>query len=128
KEADPLRVAVVAAAHLRAEDERRLREIRDIVIASVNNAPVRVDDVVEGGRLLSSGAPVAAQGVVVNHQTRLGKFGVSRPRRDAQGRAVLDKNGHAIWDEEEDKVQGVILMRKYEETLPALAGVKAKVK
>src|SRR5262249_24824509 len=38
-----------AAAFLRAEDQKRLSEIRDIVITSVNNVPIRIDDVVEGG-------------------------------------------------------------------------------
>src|SRR5439155_10253084 len=102
KDDNRVQLAQRAAAYLRLEDERRIREIRDIVIASVNNQPVRVDDVVEGGRLLSSYEPVGVKGVVVSHQTRLGKFGVSRPRRDAQGRPVLDRSGRAIWDEEED--------------------------
>ena len=33
------------------EEERRIREIRQIVLTSVDNVPVRVDDVVEGGPL-----------------------------------------------------------------------------
>ena len=41
-----------AARVLRSEEERRLREIRSLVITSVNNQPVRVEDVVEGGRLI----------------------------------------------------------------------------
>ena len=40
-----------AARVLRDEEERRLRDIRALVITSVNNQPVRVEDVVEGGRL-----------------------------------------------------------------------------
>ena len=40
-----------AAAILRAEELRRIREIRSLVITSVNNQPIRVEDVVEGGRL-----------------------------------------------------------------------------
>ncbi len=40
---DPVRAAQV----LRSEEERRLREIRALVITSVNNQPVRVEDVVE---------------------------------------------------------------------------------
>ena len=40
-----------AADFLRTEENRRLREIRSVVIASVNNSPVKVDDVVEGGPL-----------------------------------------------------------------------------
>src|SRR5207244_10724121 len=38
-----------AVAYLRHEEERRIQQIREIVIASVNNVPVRVEDVVEGG-------------------------------------------------------------------------------
>ena len=41
-----------AADFLRAEENRRLREIRSLVIASVNNHPIKVDDLVEGGPLL----------------------------------------------------------------------------
>ncbi len=44
---------VQAAAILRDEEERRIRDIRALVITSVNNQPVRVEDVVEGGRLRS---------------------------------------------------------------------------
>ena len=43
-----------AARVLRSEEERRLREIRSLVITSVNNQPVRVEDVVEGGRLIGA--------------------------------------------------------------------------
>ncbi len=42
---------VKAAQILRAEEGRRIRDIRALVITSVNNQPVRVEDVVEGGRL-----------------------------------------------------------------------------
>ena len=35
------------------EEQRRIRDIRSLVIASVNNQPVRVEDVVEGGRRLA---------------------------------------------------------------------------
>src|SRR5262245_33530862 len=53
-----------AAAFLRAEEQRRLQEIRDIVLTSVNNKPITVDDVVVGGPLPFRGAP-STQGVVV---------------------------------------------------------------
>ena len=59
---------------LRAEEQRRLRDIRRLVIASVNNQPVRVEDVVEGGRA-SPGRRLGEQGVVVRNQTRLGSIG-----------------------------------------------------
>src|SRR5208283_4510610 len=42
---------VQAAKVLRNEEQRRLRDIRALVVTSVNNQPVRVEDVVEGGRL-----------------------------------------------------------------------------
>src|SRR5947209_25216 len=38
-----------AAAFLRAEEIRRIQDIRELVLASVNNVPVRVGDVVDGG-------------------------------------------------------------------------------
>src|SRR5947209_7982042 len=50
---DPMEQAIAmrtpqeAAKYLRDEDQKRLGEIRDIVITSVNNTPVRVDDVVQ---------------------------------------------------------------------------------
>src|SRR5262249_20160539 len=40
-----------AAARLRAEEARRVRELRNVVITSVYNVPVRVEDVVEDGPL-----------------------------------------------------------------------------
>src|SRR5271157_756241 len=46
-----------AASILRAEELRRMREIRGLVIASVNNQPIRVEDVVEGGRLAPDQLP-----------------------------------------------------------------------
>ena len=48
-----LQEPVAAAAMLRAEELRRIRDIRSLVITSVNNQPIRVEDVVEGGRLCS---------------------------------------------------------------------------
>jgi cobalt-zinc-cadmium resistance protein CzcA len=115
-----------AATALRAAEERRLREIRQIIITSVNNVPIRVEDVVEGGPIRSAEGDLFRQGVVLGQQTRLGKLGLSRPRTDAAGQVVRDAAGHTVWDDEEDKVQGVVLMRKGEETLPALKGVHAK--
>ena len=63
-----------AAAILRAEERRRIQEIRSLVITSVNNQPIRVEDVVEGGRLLPGQLP-GEQGVVVSNLTRLGRVG-----------------------------------------------------
>src|SRR5438105_2741707 len=41
----------VANRLLRREEQRRLHEIRQIVLASTNNVPVCVEDVIEGARL-----------------------------------------------------------------------------
>ena len=53
---------------------RRIQEIRSLVITSVNNQPIRVEDVVEGGRLLPGQLP-GEKGVVVSNMTRLGRIG-----------------------------------------------------
>jgi hypothetical protein len=49
-----------AAHHLLQEEARRLREVRQIVVSSVNNLPVWVDHLVDGGPLLhANGIPRA---------------------------------------------------------------------
>ena len=117
-----------AADILRSEDERRLLQIRDIVITSVNNVPIRVADVIEGGPRRSVQDDFFPEGAVVGHQTRLGQVSLSQPRKDALQRIVRDENGQIVWDDEEDKVQGIVLLRKGEHSLPALQDVEAKVK
>ena len=107
-----------AARYLRSEEQRRLRQIREIVLASTNNLPMRVGDIVEGGPL-KPGEDESTQGVVVGHQTRLGKVALSRPEKDEHGR-LLDAQGHPIWEDEDEVVQGLVLLRKGAESLPAL--------
>jgi cobalt-zinc-cadmium resistance protein CzcA len=104
-----------AAAYLRAEERRRIREIRQIVVTSNNNVPIRVDDLVQGGPVLSE-STLGEEGVVVGHQTRLGQISMSVP---------LDKNGKQ-WRFESEKVQGIVLMHRNRESLPAIRDVKAK--
>src|SRR5947209_14838563 len=123
-----------AAAFLRAEDARRLREIRQTVVASVNSVPVRVDHVVDGGPLLHADGTarvpdeeLARRGVVVAHQTRQGKVSISRPRTDADGREVRGPDGQRVWEDEDEAVQGIVLLRKGQESLPALRDVAAKI-
>jgi cobalt-zinc-cadmium resistance protein CzcA len=118
-----LKSPLTAASTLRAEENRRIRDIRSLVIASVNNQPVRVEDVVEGGRV--SPGQVSDQGVVVGYQTRLGRIGYWKGDRERQpgSTETLADVGH----DEDDKVQCIVLMRKNEETLPALKDVKKKV-
>jgi cobalt-zinc-cadmium resistance protein CzcA len=114
-----------AAAVLRAEELRRIQEIRSLVITSVNNQPIRVEDVVEGGRL-SPGQLPGEKGVVVSHLTRLGRIGYWRADRERPSGSSLSlvDVGH----DEDDRVTCIVLLRKGEETLPALKDIAAKVK
>jgi cobalt-zinc-cadmium resistance protein CzcA len=124
-EAIKRRAARRATIVLRAEEIRRLHDIRKLVIASVNNQPVRVEDVVEGGRN-SMGQLPGERGVVVSHQTRLGRVGywkADRPRPSGSALSLVDV-GH----DEDDTVSAIILLRKNEEALPALSDIEAKVK
>jgi cobalt-zinc-cadmium resistance protein CzcA len=116
-----------AAAFLRAEEARRIREIRQTVVTAVNNVPVRVDHLVKGkkplldseGNATVDDETLASEGVVVSHQTRQGKVGISR-------RVV--KEVAAAWTDEDEEIQGIVLMRKGQESLPALRDVAAKIK
>ncbi len=112
-----------AGSTLREEENRRIRDIRSLVIASVNNQPVRVEDVVEGGRI--SPGQIGERGVVVSHQTRLGRIGYWRANQERPPGSplALADIGH----DEDDKVQCIVLLRKNEDTIPALKDVKAKV-
>ena len=40
---------------------------------------------------------------------------------------MLDANGERIWEDRPDVVQGIVLLRKAEQSLPALTAVKARV-
>src|SRR5262249_4696820 len=114
------RVAEAAGRYLRGEEQRRLDEIREVVLVSVNNVPVRGQDLVAGGPVNTAAGEVAGEGVVVGYQPRLGKVSLCHPKTDAAGREVRDKDGNRVWVDEEEKVLGIVLMRKYEQTLPAL--------
>lgn len=116
-----------AVQYLRSEEERRLLEIRKITLKSTNNLPIRVGDIVEGGPLKPYQAAVKAQGVVVNHLTRLGKVGLSRPVTSPNGDELTDEQGNRKWIDEDEIVQGLVLLRKGAESLPALQKVKAKI-
>jgi cobalt-zinc-cadmium resistance protein CzcA len=118
-----------AAARLREEENRRIHEIRQIVIASVNNRPVKIDHIVEGGPL-SPGDPVGEKGVVVGHQTRLGRVSLSKPAEpDARGVRIIpsDDGQKHTWRDEDDKIQCIVLLRSGDQTIPAVKAVKEKV-
>jgi cobalt-zinc-cadmium resistance protein CzcA len=118
------RAARRAADVLRTEETRRIRDIRSLVIASVNSQPIRVEDVVEGGRLYSGALP-GEKGVVVGNRTRLGRVGYWKADqvRPSGSPLTLADVGH----DEDDKVECIVLLRKNEETLPALKDVEKKV-
>ena len=130
---DPMETAMgmkspaAARKYLRAEEERRIREIRQIVLSATNNVPVCVGDVVEGGPL-RAGSPLGRQGVVMGYQTRLGHVMRSIALRDAQGRDVLDAQGRRVWHDEDEVVEAIVLLRKGDQSLPALDDIHALVK
>jgi cobalt-zinc-cadmium resistance protein CzcA len=114
----------VAAQYLHEEGRRRVNEIREVVVVAVNNVAVRVKDLVSGG---SPEAP-SPEGVSVGYVPRLGKVSVCRPKRDDSGQEVRDEQGNLVWVDEQDVVQGIVLMRKNEATLPSLQKVHEKIK
>ncbi|HTI52279.1 MAG TPA: efflux RND transporter permease subunit, partial [Planctomycetaceae bacterium] len=59
----------VAADYIRAEERRRLQRIRQTVVTAVNNVPIRVEDLVEGGPLRYQ-TDLGDEGVVVGNQPR----------------------------------------------------------
>lgn len=123
-----MKSAEAAAQHLRMEEDRRLLEIRRITLKSTNNLPIRVGDIVEGGPLKPGESPSARnQGVVVSNLTRLGKVALSKPKVDENDRVLLDEKGNRLWVDEDEIVQGLVLLRKGAESLPALQKVKAKI-
>ena len=122
-DADPTEVAL----HLRKGEDRRLREMRGIVLAATNNVPIRVGDVVDGGSY-SSDTQAGQRGVIVGFHPPQGRVAVSRPIKDEEGEDLVDAEGKRIWEDRPDVVQGIVLLRKGEQSLPALTDVKEKVK
>jgi heavy metal efflux system protein len=119
-----MKSADAAAATLRAEERRRIQEIRSLVITSINNQPIRVEDVVEGGRLMSEQLP-GEKGVVVSNLTRLGRVGYYSADHERPSGSTLSLKD--IGHDEDDKVQCIVLMWKDADTMPALKDIKAKV-
>ncbi|MFO0943085.1 MAG: efflux RND transporter permease subunit [Pirellulales bacterium] len=117
---DPMQIAArmtlpsQAARYLREEDNRRIREIRQVIISAVNNVPVRVGMVVEGGPVKDD-ADLGQDGVVVDYQIRQGQVGLAK------------KAGDGSVENLDEVVQGIVLLRKGEKSLPALDLVKNKI-
>ena len=70
----------------------KLEDIQNVVITSTNGQPIYVRQVAK---------------VEIGHRPRLGKA----------GRLLKEKDGKPFWQEEDDVVQGIVLMRKYEKSL-----------
>ena len=115
-----------AASYLREEELRRIERIRSTVIKAVNHQPIRVEDVVDGGPNRNPDE-IGMRGVVVGNVPRLGRASISRRQKDEHGNVVLDKNGNPVWIDEEEKVQGIVLLRKGEASLPALNALEKKI-
>src|SRR5262249_46811954 len=92
-----------ASDFISTEEDRRLEEIRRIVLAATNNVPVRVENILD---LYPDPAANKhkgpSTGIEVNHQTRLGKVSYCRPQKDEQGNELRDGNGQRIWIDEDD--------------------------
>ncbi|HQU44845.1 MAG TPA: efflux RND transporter permease subunit, partial [Pirellulales bacterium] len=116
-----------AADFLRREEEQRIHRIRHTVITAYNNVPIRVENVVEGGPVRYA-EEVGEHGVRVFHQPRLGQVSASVPRLDERGEPLLDSAGNPEWRDEKERVQGIVLLRKGEASLPALRALEAKIK
>jgi heavy metal efflux system protein len=112
---------------IREGELQRIQEIRKIVNTSTNNVPIRVEHIVEGGPV-GAGSRLGEEGVAVANRTRQGKLGISLPKKDKDGSELLDEKGERTWQDDDDRVQGIILMRKGEQSLPTLKDVTAKIK
>jgi cobalt-zinc-cadmium resistance protein CzcA len=115
-----------ATDYLRAEEARRIQRIRKTVITAVNNIPVRVEDIVDGGPVRYPD-DLGQRGVIVGNQPRLGKISLSHPDVDENGNEKLDQDGNRVWIDEPEKVQGIVLLRKGEHSLPALHDLEEKI-
>ena len=111
-----------ARKYLRSQEAQRAKEIREVVLASTNNVPVHVGEVVDGGPQRNEDSN-DRQGVVVGHQPRMGRVMLSRPLTDERGQELHDEHGQRRWVDETDVVQGIVLLRKGEDSLPALKDV-----
>ena len=72
----------------------------------------------------SPGQLPGEQGVVVGHLTRLGRIGYWRADRERPSGSTLTLKD--VGHDEDDRVTCIVLLRKGEDTLPALKDVKAK--
>ena len=152
-------VATRASARLRQEEARRLLEMRKLVITSVNNTPILLEDIVMGGRLtppiandthLQPGDVARVLGAVASWSAtrRAGRVGLTKPYAFPPGYTpkysvlgtfdlknpfnlpdgrTAEPEARPLLRNEDDKVQCIVLLRKGEDSLPALKDVREKI-
>ncbi len=98
---DPLDPANIE--HAAEIENEKLEDIKDVVVATNVGVPIYV-------RQLAS--------VVIEHRPRLGKV----------GRLLKEKDGKKIHEDEEDVIEGIVLMRKFEKSLVVANAVEDKIK
>jgi heavy metal efflux system protein len=81
----------------------KLDDINNVVVSSTNGIPIYVRQVAQ---------------VVENHRPRLGIV----------GRLLKEKDGHKDYIDEDDVIEGIVLMRKYEKSLVTANLVEKKLK
>jgi cobalt-zinc-cadmium resistance protein CzcA len=80
----------------------KLNDLQDVVITSSNGQPIYVRQVAK---------------VIVGNRPRLGKV----------GRLLKEKDGQTVWIDDDDVVEGIVLMRKFEKSLPVANKVAEKI-
>ncbi len=105
---DPLDPARTSnAASIEAD---KLGEIGDVLISNNEGVPIFVRQVAQA---------------VIGHMPRLGKVG--RTLKEKNGKPILNDKGENVLQDEDDVVEGIVLMRKYEKSLPTAEGVADKM-
>lgn len=98
---DPLDPANVSRAYSIEAD--KLEDIQNVVITTAGGSPIYVRQVAK---------------VEVGHRPRLGKV----------GRRLKESDGPPLPLDDDDVVEGIVLMRKYEQSLPVARAVEKKLK
>jgi Cu/Ag efflux pump CusA len=125
REARKMKDPRAATALLRADEQQRINEIRNLDIANFNDLPVLVGDVVDGGR--AAPGDLRWCGVFVSHSRRSGQVGETYCETDSEGKMIRTAAGDLWWVDRDDCVQGVITLRPGEDEQTAWRDVRAKI-
>lgn len=122
-----------AANYLRKAERERMREIREVVNTAIRNVPVRVGMIVEDGPVADD-EELGKNGIVVDNEIRQGQIGFAQRLRpeDNVGKVVKTMADSKTPDgqtyiDDDDFVQGIVLLRKGEKLLQALDIVKKQI-